>query len=374
MIRNSADIGIVGGGIVGLAHAYHALKKGYRVVMFERDEYPVGASIRNFGLIWPIGQFPGEDWARAMRSRRHWIDIAHEAGIWLNPNGSLHLAYEQDELGVLDEFYQLYRQADSDLSLVGKAKVLACSPVVKSDGLKGGLISGTEMTVNPRDAIGKITSYLQEKFGMVLCRGTVVTGISLPVLHTSRGEWLVSKVFVCSGADFETLYPEAFGHSLSKCKLQMMKGRARTSLSIGPTLCGGLTLRHYKSFSQCATLGQLSTRLDAEDIRWARNGIHVMLAQNHEGDLIIGDSHHYGRSFEPFDSEEVAKLILSYLARFANIEGMEIVERWHGVYSKINDDVAFINEVEPDVTIVTALGGAGMTLSFGLAEDIISKI
>lgn len=52
----SADIAIVGGGIVGLAHAYMALKKGYRVVMFERDEFSVGASLCNFGLIWGIGQ------------------------------------------------------------------------------------------------------------------------------------------------------------------------------------------------------------------------------------------------------------------------------------------------------------------------------
>ncbi len=31
-------------------------------------------------------------------------------------------------------------------------------------------------------------------------------------------------IFICSGADFETLYPEAFaGYPLTKCKLQMMR-------------------------------------------------------------------------------------------------------------------------------------------------------
>ena len=50
----SVDIAIVGGGIAGLAHAYMALRKGYRVVLFEREEFAVGASVRNFGLIWRI--------------------------------------------------------------------------------------------------------------------------------------------------------------------------------------------------------------------------------------------------------------------------------------------------------------------------------
>ena len=58
MTIRSADIGVVGGGIIGLAHAYHALRAGKKGVLFERDSFAVGASVRNFGLLWPIGQDP----------------------------------------------------------------------------------------------------------------------------------------------------------------------------------------------------------------------------------------------------------------------------------------------------------------------------
>src|SRR5688572_28160179 len=93
MEDRSADIAIVGAGIAGLAHAYMALRKGYRVVLFERDQFAVGASVRNFGLVWPIGQEPGVGLDRALRAREHWLDVARQAGFWIHQNGSLHLAY-----------------------------------------------------------------------------------------------------------------------------------------------------------------------------------------------------------------------------------------------------------------------------------------
>ncbi len=85
--------------------------------------------------------------------------------------------------------------------------------------------------------------------------GNVVTEISLPTIKTARESWSVGQVFVCSGADFESLYPEVFDqHHVTKCKLQMLKAVAGKQITLGPTLCAGLTLRHYTAFAACKSL------------------------------------------------------------------------------------------------------------------------
>jgi FAD dependent oxidoreductase TIGR03364 len=202
-----------------------------------------------------------------------------------------------------------------------------------------------------------------------------VREIALPQIKTARESWKVQKVIICSGADFETLYPEIFDqHPVTKCKLQMMKAVAEKKIDIGPTLCAGLTLRHYNAFSKCQSLSKLDTRYDSMDQRYKRHGVHVLLAQNDAGELIIGDSHHYGRTVEPFDSEEVNELIVDYLNTFTSLGKITITERWNGTYPKVQGRTTLIIEPEPGVTIVNGFGGAGMTLSFGVAEDVINKL
>ncbi len=376
MIKNEniADIAIVGAGIVGLAHAYMALKKGYRVVLFEREQFAVGASVRNFGLIWPIGQQPQGGLEIALRSRAHWLDVAGQAGLWINPNGSLHVAHHQDEWDVLNEFTNRYTSAGFEIELLNRSETLQKSAILNPKGLIGGLWSKTECTVNPRQAIRKIPLWLEEKWGLQYRPGQQVQGIALPHVETSQEKWQASKVIICSGAEFQTLYPEAYRKKkITKCKLQMMKARgASTKVTMDPSLCAGLTLRHYPSFKGCPSLPKLDGRYDQENIAYKQHGIHVLLSQNNEGELIIGDSHTYGLTHEPFDSTLIDLIICEYLRRFVSMPVLEITERWHGIYPKLLDGNFWVEEVEPNVTIVNGLGGAGMTLSFGLAENIIA--
>jgi glycine/D-amino acid oxidase-like deaminating enzyme len=102
-----AKIAVVGGGILGLAHAYMAAKRGHAVTVFERGPAASGASIRNFGMIWPIGQPAGKMHRLALRSREIWLSVLDAARLPRHMTGSLHVAYREDEADVLREFAEV---------------------------------------------------------------------------------------------------------------------------------------------------------------------------------------------------------------------------------------------------------------------------
>ena len=111
------DLAIVGGGIIGLSQAWSGAKKGKKVILFERHPQAQEASIRNFGMIWPIGQ-PLDSYPTAMKSREIWLDLSKKASFWAETAGSLHLAYHEDEWAILNEFYQLYQSSSYSLELL----------------------------------------------------------------------------------------------------------------------------------------------------------------------------------------------------------------------------------------------------------------
>jgi D-hydroxyproline dehydrogenase subunit beta len=366
-------IAIVGAGIVGLAHALAAAKQGFKVTVFERNLYAVGASIRNFGMIWPIGQPAGVLLDRALRSRQIWTEVAPAAGIALEPCGSLHLAYRADEMAVLQEFFETAKHNGYSIQLLSSSEIPQISPAVITKGLMGALWSTTEMTVDPREAICKLPRFLTEVYGVEFRFGQVVTEIAYPNFKAGEECWTASQIFVCSGADFETLYPSLYAASgITKVKLQMMRTVSQPDRwRLGASLCAGLTLTHYAAFADCRSLPALKNRIATETPHFPEWGIHVMVSQNAEGELVIGDSHEYGWNPEPFDQEFIHQYVLDYLQRFAQAPSWAIAEKWHGVYAKLPGKTEFIAAPEPGVTIVNALSGAGMTLSFCLAEEML---
>jgi glycine/D-amino acid oxidase-like deaminating enzyme len=161
---------------------------------------------------------------------------------------------------------------------------------------------------------------------------------------------------------------------LVSCKLQMMRSQpCRDTCRLGPLLAAGLTLTHYRTFASCPTLPALRRRFAAELPMHVRHGIHVMAAQNGRGEIVVGDSHEYGDAIEPFAKQEIDELILGYLQTFLECPGLRIAARWQGVYVKHPTEPYRVACPAPGVTAVTGVGGAGMTLSFGLAEQVVRE-
>jgi len=93
------DLVVVGAGIVGLAHALAAAKRGLRVAVLERDACATSASVRNFGFVTVSGQDGGATRRRALRSREIWAQVAREAVIPVHQQGAVIVAQRLPALG-----------------------------------------------------------------------------------------------------------------------------------------------------------------------------------------------------------------------------------------------------------------------------------
>lgn len=364
------EVAVVGAGIVGLAHAWSAAKRGHRVTVFELSPAACGASVRNFGMIWPIGQPAGECHAIALRSRELWLELSHAAGVWVNECGSIHLAHRNDEFAVLEEFAAKSSALGYPCELLTVKEVSRRSSAANRDGL-GGLFSPTELCVNPRTAIAGTASWLAKQHDVKFYFDTTVTALEANLLRTATGQqFRIDRTVVCSGADFETLFPETLATSgLVRCKLQMLKTRPQPAgWKLGPHLASGLTLRHYANFAVCESLAALKRRVATETPELDRFGIHVMASQNDAGEVILGDSHEYGADIAPFDKSAIDELMLRELRTILRLPDWTIAERWHGVYAKHPHAPVFEASPLPNVHVCTGTGGSGMTMSFGLAE------
>ncbi len=372
-MENKYDVAVVGAGILGLAIAYVAAKRGNKVVVFERSTKAMGASVRNFGLIWPIGQPSGAALNQALRTRTVWLQLAQEAGLPVEANGSLHLAYQEEEVAVLEEFMATTRDAGYQCTLLQPDEAVKFSPAVRTEGLKLAMHSGTELTVSTRQAIPLLADYLQKTYKVSFHYGTAITHVQPGFLSDFYEMYSAERIYICGGQDFETLYPAIFRESgITRCKLQMMRtGKQPNDWKLGASLCSGLTMRHYEAFAHCGSLAALDAYFEREMPEFGRWGIHVMLSQNAQGHLVIGDSHEYGLEQTPFNQEDVNQLILKYLKSFADFPDWEIAETWHGIYPTIPGKTKLVQEAANRVWIVNGLSGAGLTLSFGIAEDLI---
>lgn len=375
-MKNKSAI-VIGAGILGLATARALAGKGYAVTVIEKSQFSLGASVRNFGMLWPVGQPEGKLYNRALRTKEIWLDYLTASKTPYNACGSLHLAYSKEEMDVVEEIGELFHANKRPVSVISKESVLEKYNGINSEGLLGALRSEDEVIIDPREAIKNLPQFLTERYQINFIWGTAITRVAPTVAYSGLTSYSADLICICSGADFETLYPELFKQQpIQKTKLQMMRFKHKDpSYQINASVCGGLSLLHYKSFAASTAQEMLRKKVEAEMPEYLKNGIHVMVSQNNMGELTVGDSHEYGLDFDPFDRMEINTLILDYLKKFMLIDQWEMIQSWNGVYPIMMNGASdlYLNP-EPGIHILNGIGGHGMTMSFGFAEEIIDTL
>jgi D-hydroxyproline dehydrogenase subunit beta len=340
-------------------------------VVFERNPVPQGASLRNFGVIWPIGQPGGPRYRLALRSRSIWLEALRDSGLHYRETGSIHAAYEEDEAAVGQEFAGKAASLGVDCAWLSTEDTLARSHALRPEGLIGGLWSPSEMTVDPRLLMRHFPQWLADELGVRFYWSTAVQRVDSHKLKTPEHRCEANYIVVCGGDDFQTLFPECFRENdVTRCKLQMMRTvRQPNGWLLGPSLAFGLTFLRYPVFEICESRQALKERVERTLPELTRHGIHVLVSQGASGELTVGDSHEDGLAVNVFDNPSINRLILEYAHRRLHAPALDVQEYWHGVYAKHAKHPWLTFAPADDVRVVTVTSGMGMTMSFALAEQ-----
>ncbi len=193
------DLAVVGAGILGLACALAAARRGLKVGVLERNTFARGASVRNFGLITVTGQDPGGVWPLARRTRDVWDEVAVRAGIPILQRGVWIPAQRPESAAVLEAFLRTDMAEGCEL-LTAEAARRRC-PDLQTRGLQAALWSPQDRRVESRDGIPMLAEWLAREYGVMFLWGTAVRAVDVPTIETSRGAG--------AGRVFSTGYPPA---------------------------------------------------------------------------------------------------------------------------------------------------------------------
>jgi FAD dependent oxidoreductase TIGR03364 len=370
--QSSFDLAVIGAGIVGLGCALAAAKLGKPVVVIDRDAQANGASVRNFGFITVTGQERGDMWRRARRTCEVWAEVAAQARVPVQHRGLLLTARRPESVAVLEAFLRTEMGAGCRLLDAGDVKQNHAEAATPA--LLAALWSPHELRVESREAIPRLAAWLEARHGVTVLRETAALTVETSKVVTSRGVIEAEAIAVCPGDDLFSLFAERIAaYRVTRCKLQMLR-LADPGFRLSAGVMSDLGLARYAGYAALPEAEALRARLQIEQRAHLEHGVHLIVVQSADGSLVVGDSHHYAPTPDPFAHAAIDRLILDEFAAVFGRSAPPVVERWIGTYAFAPDRTVVIDAPAPGVRLVMVTTGAGASTAFALGEEVVADL
>lgn len=365
-MSTTADLIVIGSGILGLATAHRAHAQGLRVHVIEESTRPVSSSIQNFGHACFTGQadaFQGI----AEDSRDGWLRAAAETGMWAAETGTLIPAQTAAEMAVLEEFAAHRGPAQVELLTAEQVRARLDNPYLDA---VGGAHLPRDMRVDPREAAPRLAAHL-EASGVAFHRGERVLRTAGGTVETHRATYRAERVIACPGLGLPHLFPQVAERiGMTLCTLSMMLVERPAHLSRELAMLSGTSLARYDGFAAMASVPALREELARREPELVACTANLMATAIDAG-VLIGDSHAYDASPEPFLAEDVAAVLLDRASRLLGLRSPRVLQRWQGRYADAPGRSLLLERPDEATTVAVVTSGIGMTLSFGIARAIL---
>ncbi|OIJ98737.1 FAD-dependent oxidoreductase [Streptomyces sp. MUSC 14] len=368
---------VVGAGVVGTMHAWHAVQRGHQVVQIERETEARGASLRNFGQIWVSGRAGGEELETALRARELWEEIGTRVPkLGFRANGSLTPVRGPLELAVAEAAVARPDAADRGYKLLLPAEARALNPALRGE-FTAALYCERDAAVEPRTAQLALREELLKSPDYTFLPGREVRDVVGPgTVRDDHGDvHHADAVVLCTGAWLGGLVRELAGPDLPvrRVRLQMMQtdplGEPLTT-----SVADADSFRYYPAYGSPALdalgAGQPQAPTAAE------HRMQLLMVQRADGGLTIGDTHEYEHPFAFDTVEEPYEHLTAVVESLLGRPLPRIRRRWAGVYAQCTDTSRVVHrqQVGDGVWLVTGPGGRGMTCSPAIAETTANEL
>ncbi len=205
-VPDSAEVVVVGGGVIGMSIAYHLVRAGVRnVVLVERDRLGSGSSAKPLGGVRATFSDPGniELGQRSLEAYERFAD-EFATDIGLRQVGYLFLARTDTEVEQLARSTVVQCRLGGNTRMISPAEAAEINPLLDPAVLLAASYSPRDGYAEPAAVVAGYAAAART-LGAVIVEQTAVTGVSrgvsgIEAVHTDRGDIATGAVICATGA------------------------------------------------------------------------------------------------------------------------------------------------------------------------------
>lgn len=397
----SADVVIIGGGIVGVSTAWFLARQGVNVVLCEKGHIAGEQSGRNWGWVRVQGRDTREI-PMMLESLRIWENMKDETGedVGFTRQGCFFTAGTEKELQSFDKWLGIARDFGIDSRLLSGDEL---KTHVRDSAMDwaGAVWTETDGRAEPHKATPAIARAAQRAGATVLTacavRGLETSGGSVSAVVTEHGTIRTSTVLCAAGA-WSSMFCRSLGVAVPQLKVRGTVARTAPCENVldGNVFDERLGIRRREDGGYTVAHGSiLQHPITPSTFRWSFKFFPALLQEMGVLRLSVGKEFfeewrqpktwaldqvspfEETRVLDPEPSQRIIKGIRNNLNEmFPQLSSTPIVETWAGMVETSPDVVPMIGAIDevPGFHLATGFSGHGFGLGPGAGKAIAGML
>lgn len=353
-LPHSADVVIIGAGMVGAACARALAHAGLHVCVVDRVGVAAGSSSAGEGNLLVSDKLPGPELDLALHSIARWRDFAHETGnaFEFTAKGGLVVAATALSHAALERLAVGQQESGVDTVLLAPDELRDAEPLL-APGMHGGVLYPQDAQVQPMLAVRA----LLEAGSVTVVAGADVLGAARDArgaiigLRTSKGRIATDRVLIAAGAWSGEVAQRLGGHA----RVVPRRGHVLVTEALPPLVRHKVYEAGYVDDVESDDGSLLSS---------------PVVEGTESGPILLGSSRELVGFDRRLSTRAIALIARGAAALFPFLRDVRAIRAYLGFRPASPDHLPIIGAEESGLWYATGHEGAGIGLSMGTADLI----